>query len=135
MKGKIMEKWKKVINDCFGGKRCETLLTISENDGLQIELSNSEKKLKIVFGNAQAIRFLDERLVQNFLYDSITIDENDNTSFDGIMYEITNGEFNNFIDKISYGMSKELAMKHYIIITQNYNIEILTQWKPDIICE
>ncbi len=130
-----MEKWKKVINDCFGGKRCETLLTISENDGLQIELSNSEKKLKIVFGNAQAIRFLDERLVQNFLYDSITIDENDNTSFDGIMYEITNGEFNNFIDKISYGMSKELAMKHYIIITQNYNIEILTQWKPDIICE
>lgn len=130
-----MEKWKKVINDCFGEKRCETLLTISENDGLQIELSNSEKKLKIVFGNAQAIRFLDEGLVQNFLYDNITIDGNDNTSFDSIMYEITNGEFNNFIDKISYGMSKELAMKHYIIITQNYNIEILTQWKPDIICE
>ena len=111
------------------------MLTVSENDGLQIELSNSEKKIKIVFGNAQAIRFLDEGLVQSFLYDNITIDGNDNISFDNIMYEIKNGEFNNFIDKISYGMSKELGMKHYIIITQNYNIEILTQWKPDIICE
>lgn len=111
------------------------MLTISENNGLQIELSNSEKKIKILFGNAQAIRFLDEGLVQNFLYDNVNIDGNNDISFDNIMYEITNGEFYNFIDKISYGMSKELAMKHYIIITQNYNIEILTQWNPDIICE
>ena len=130
-----MEKWRKILNDCFEGKKCETLLTISENNGLQIELSNSEKKIKIVFGNAQAIRFLDEGLVQNFLYDNVNIDGNNDISFDNIMYEITNGEFYNFINKISYGMSKELAMKHYIIITQNYNIEILTQWNPDIICE
>lgn len=105
---------------------------MGEDNGLEIKLSNSEKIINILLGNVQAIRFLDEGLVQNLLYDNVYIGDKEVISFENIMYEIIDGEFYNFVDKISYGMAKELKMKHYIIITQNYNIEILTQWEPDI---
>ena len=36
------------------------------------------------------------------------------------------------INQISDGYGEALNLKHYVVITQNYNIDIATEWEPTI---
>lgn len=49
-------------------------------------------------------------------------------------YEVQEGEFGKQINKISTGYAEHLNLKHYVVITQNYNIDIVTEWEPAILC-
>lgn len=127
-----MEKWKKVLPSVYNNLCYKTLLTMGEDEGLRIILNNPQNTINLFFGNIYALRFLDEGIVQKKLYDEVYMNDETIKSFDGVLYEIENGEFFNFMNNISFDMATTYNIKHYIIITQNYNIEILTQWKPDI---
>lgn len=52
--------------------------------------------------------------------------------FKDVIYEVVQGEFEKQIRKISAGYVEVLKEKHYVIITQNYNIDIIAEWKPEI---
>ena len=41
-------------------------------------------------------------------------------------------EFLEQINQISDGYGEALNLKHYVVITQNYNIDIVTEWEPTI---
>lgn len=41
-----------------------------------------------------------------------------------------NGNFIKQINKISDGYGEILNLKHYVLITQNYNVDIVTEWEP-----
>lgn len=47
--------------------------------------------------------------------------------FQNVIYEIQEGKFGNQISEISDGYAEYLGLKHRIIITQNYNIDIVTE--------
>lgn len=42
------------------------------------------------------------------------------------------GEFAKQIQSISDGYWETLDAKHYVVITKNYNIDIITEWEPEI---
>ena len=52
--------------------------------------------------------------------------------FQNIIYEVQDGEFSEQINQISDGYGEALNLKHYVVITQNYNIDIVTEWEPTI---
>ncbi len=52
--------------------------------------------------------------------------------FPNIIYQIKNGEFYEFSKKIAGELCDLLELKHYVIITMNYIIEVITQWEPEI---
>lgn len=52
--------------------------------------------------------------------------------FQNIIYEVQGGEFAEQINKISDGYGEVLKLRHYVVITQNYNVDIVTEWEPKI---
>ena len=46
--------------------------------------------------------------------------------------EVIGGEFAKQIQSISDGYWETLDAKHYVVITKNYNIDIITEWEPEI---
>ena len=54
------------------------------------------------------------------------------TIFVRMTFYIKDGEFAEQINQISDGYGEVLNLKHYVVITQNYNIDIVTEWEPTI---
>ena len=108
-----MEKWKEVFVGIIPKAVYQVQLINGEKQGLTIKLSSSQTCVMINFGMVQAVRMLDEGIVQSNLYS-----EN----------EIRKYKEN----QISDGYGEALNLKHYVVITQNYNIDIVTEWEPTI---
>lgn len=129
---KDMERWKEVFVGKIPKSVYQMQLVNGEKQGLTIELSNRYICVMIKFGMVQAVRMLDEGIVQNNLYSDNEIRKYKNNNFQNIIYEVHDGEFAKQIDRISGGYGKILNLKHYVVITQNYNLDIVTEWDPII---
>lgn len=127
-----MEKWKVVCQGLIPQDTYQVCLTNGEEKGLIVELSSEKYQIKIDFGIVRAVRILDEGIVQTDLYSDKEIAKFKNEHFRDVIYEIENGEFKQKIKKIADGFL-DVNVKHYIIITQNYNIEVITEFIPEII--
>lgn len=53
-------------------------------------------------------------------------------NFSNIIYKVKEGEFGKLIRKVSTGLYDVLGLEHYIIITTNYLIEVISKWEPNI---
>lgn len=129
-----MEKWQKVYEGIIPAGNYSVNLQNGETDGLIITLSSMSHDVKIDFGVVSAIRMLDEGLVQCELYDDTQIQEQRKENFNNTIYRIEGGEFGDFARKIGGELYEGFGYKHlhYIIITMNYVIEVITEWEPNI---
>lgn len=127
-----MEKWKEVFVDTIPKAVYQMQLINGEKQGLTIELSSSQTCVMINFGMVQAVRMLDEGIVQSNLYSDNEIQKYKNNDFQNIIYEVQDGEFAEQINQISDGYGEVLNLKHYVVITKNYNVDIVTEWEPTI---
>ena len=127
-----METWKEVFIGKIPKGVYQIQLVNGEKQGLTIELSNDNVCIMIKFGIIQALRMLDEGIVQNNLYSDHELKKYKDNNFQNIIYEVQQGEFGKQINMISDSYGDVLNLKHYIIITQNYNIDIVTEWEPTI---
>lgn len=127
-----MEKWKEVFGGIIPKAVYQVQLINGEKQGLTIKLSSSQTYVMINFGMVQAVRMLDEGIVQSNLYSENEIRKYKDNDFRNIIYEVQDGEFSEQINQISDGYGEALNLKHYVVITQNYNIDIVTEWEPTI---
>jgi len=127
-----MEKWREIFIGEIPKDDYEMHLTNGEKQGLIIELSGSQACVTIKFGIVYAVRMLDEGIVQSDLYCDSEINKYKNNKFQNVIYEVQNGEFGKQINRISDGYGNFLNLKHYVVITQNYNVDIVTEWEPTI---
>ena len=79
-----------------------------------------------------AVRILDEGIALNDLFDDEQIKDYRKVQFDNTIYQIIDGEFDGFVRKIGGELYDYLNFKHYIVISLNFIIEIITEWEPDI---
>ena len=127
-----MEKWKEVFGGIIPKAVYQVQLINGEKQGPTIKLSSSQTCVMINFGMVQAVRMLDEGIVQSNLYSENEIRKYKDNDFRNIIYEVQDGEFSEQINQISDGYGEALNLKHYVVITQNYNIDIVTEWEPTI---
>lgn len=127
-----MEKWKEVFGGIIPKAVYQVQLINGEKQGLTIKLSSGQTCVMINFGMVQAVRMLDEGIVQSNLYSENEIRKYKDNDFRNIIYEVQDGEFSEQINQISDGYGEALNLKHYVVITQNYNIDIVTEWEPTI---
>ena len=127
-----MEKWKEVFVGTIPKAVYQVQLINGEKQGLIIELSSSQTCVMINFGMVQAVRMLDEGIVQSNLYSENETQKYKDNDFQNIIYEVQDGEFAEQINQISDGYGEVLNLKHYVVITQNYNIDIITEWEPTV---
>ena len=127
-----MEKWKEVFVGIIPQGNYQTQITNGEDKGLILELKSEDSHIVLNFGMVQAVRMLDEGIVQSNLYSENEIRKYKDNDFQNIIYEVQDGEFSGQINQISDGYGEALNLKHYVVITQNYNIDIVTEWEPTI---
>lgn len=127
-----MERWKEIFAGKIPKGVYQLQLVNGEKQGLLIGLSNNYVNVNIKFGIVQAVRMLDEGIVQHNLYSDTEIEKYKNNNFENVIYEVQSGNFGEQINEISGDYGKILDLKHYVVITQNYNIDIVTEWEPII---
>lgn len=127
-----MERWKEVFVGVISQGNYQTQITNGEDKGLVIELRSNSNNIVLNFGVVQAIRMLDEGIVQKELYSDSEIERFKKDGFKNVIYEVVDGEFSKQIENIADGYWETLDTKHYVMITQNYNIDIVTEWEPEI---
>lgn len=127
-----MEIWKEVFVGAIPKAAYQVQLINGEKQGLTIELLSSQTCVMINFGMVQAVRMLDEGIVQSNLYPENEIRKYKDNDFQNIIYEVQDGEFSEQINQISDGYGEALNLKHYVVITQNYNIDVIAEWEPTI---
>ena len=127
-----MENWNAVFDGIIPQDNYKTQITNGEDKGLIIELKSNNHHVVMNFGVVQAIRMLDEGIVQNELYSYNEVEKFKKDGFKNVIYEVIGGEFAKQIQNISDEYWETLDAKHYVVITQNYNIDIITEWEPEI---
>jgi len=127
-----MEIWKAAFPGMIPEDKYQTQLSNGEEKGLVIKLKGKKHEVFLKFGVVQAVRMFDEGIVQTDLYSGQQFDILKKEGFKDVIYEVVHGEFEEQVRKISAGYVEVLKEKHYVIITQNYNIDIITEWKPVI---
>lgn len=127
-----MEKWKEVFAEKVPKGVYEIQMINGEKQGLVIELSNHNNKIYLRFGAVFAVRMLDEGMVQSGLYSHSEIAKFKEKNFANVIYEVEEGQFKKQINEISDGYGEILSLKHYVVITQNFNVDVVTQWEPII---
>lgn len=127
-----MEKWKEVFVGIIPQGNYQTQITNGEDKGLVIELRSNNNNIVLNFGVVQAVRMLDEGIVQKELYSDSEVEHFKKDGFKNVIYEVVDGEFSKQIENIADGYWEILDMRHYVVITQNYNIDIITEWEPKI---
>ena len=127
-----MEKWKEVFIGKIPKAIYQIQLTNGEKQGLVIELSSEQIHVIIKFGIVQAVRMLDEGIVQSNIYSDNEIAKYKGNGFQNIIYEVQEGEFVKQVRNISNSYGEFFDLKHYVVITENYNVDIVTEWEPTI---
>ena len=127
-----MEIWQAVFPDIIPKDNYQTQLSNGRFQGLILELKGRFHCVDLKFGIVQAIRILDEGIVQNDLYSCSSLSNLKSEGFKDIIYEVIDGEFGKQIQNISCGYYDALEERHYVIITNDYNIDVVTEWQPEI---
>ena len=127
-----MKNWHEVFIGKIPKAVYQMQLINGEKQGLIIELSSADVCVMIKFGIVHAVRMLDEGIVQSGLYSESEIKRYKEDGFSNVIYEVKHGEFAKHINQVSGGYGKALNLKHYVVITQNYNVDIVTEWEPPV---
>ena len=127
-----MEIWQAVFPDIIPKENYQTQLSNGRFQGLILKLKGRFHCVVLKFGIVQAIRILDKGIVQNDLYSCSNLSNLKSEGFKDIIYEVIDGEFGKQIQNISCGYYDTLEERHYVIITNDYNIDVVTEWQPEI---
>jgi len=128
-----MENWIEVHKDVIPPGKYTTVVKCGEEDGVMISLESREYSIKIEFGALSALRILDEGMVLQDLYCKSEFEKYDADKFANTIYKVEGGDFEKFIKKITGETVYDyIEYKHYIIITLNYYIEVVSRWEPGI---
>lgn len=128
-----MENWKAALSGQIPKGNYTTELLNGEAEGLVLKLRSDQVEIVIHFGYVRAVRMLDEGLVQGQLYGETELAKFKSEEFPLVIYEISDGEFERRIRIVAGDMWATLVNpKHYIVITQNYNIDIITEGEPSV---
>jgi hypothetical protein len=106
-----------------------------EDAGLIIELEykkDTNEKVIIDFESTEAMRIVEEGLYLTGVFQDEEIGKYKENEFESVMYEIEDGEFGNFIKGTSAGLYEHFQLKHFIIITINFVIEVINGTDPKI---
>lgn len=128
----LIETWREVFENKIPKSQYKIELQNGEEKGLVIKLISTRNNVLLNFGAVSAFRMLDEGIALNGLFDDEQIKKFRYTGFTNVIYQIVEGNFDHFIQQIGGGLYEYLNLKHYVIISENYIVEIITEWEPDI---
>ncbi len=129
----VIEIWKEILKGKIPYDKYIVLLENGEEKGLSVKLLSDNHEVHILFGSVEAVRMLDEGILLGELFSDTAIIEYKKQNFSNVIYQIEEGQFGELIKQSAGTLSGILDFKHYIIVTLNYVIEVVTEWQPEIV--
>ena len=129
-----MEIWQEFFKGRIPKAIYETNIKFGEKTGLIIELLNDDTII-IDFGNIISFRVLEEGFVQTDIYQKDEVDKYKDSGFSNVIYRVEEGKYAKYIEEIADGYMNIIDYYHFIIITQNYNVDIITEYLPELYIE
>ena len=127
-----MEYWKEIFKDMIQEDYYEVKLINGEEYGLIIKFQGKYNAFSVKFGEVKAVRMIDEGIVQTDIYSENEVQKYKKEKFKNMIYEVVGGQFKDEIKSISEGYLDVMDVKHYVIVTMNYNIDIISEGEPEI---
>lgn len=127
-----MEKWEEYFKGTIPKAIYETNIRFGEKNGMILELLNDDDIITIEFGNIISFRVLEEGYVQTDVYCKKEIEKYKRGNFENVIYKVEGGKYAKDIMEIADGYLDIIDYYHFIIITQNYNIDVITAYLPEI---
>lgn len=127
-----MEKWEEVYKGIIPVGKYQASVQNGDEFGLTIKLESNEYCVNIFFGGGASLRMLEEGIVLENIFSGDDAKKYEKDKFYNVIYKIQDSEFNKFIKSISNELFDFLKLKHYVVVTMNYIIEVITQWEPEI---
>ena len=128
-----MERWIEYCKGIIKKDDYETKIEFGEENGLVIRLLGKRNSVQMIFGNVYSFRIIEEGMVQTDIYFEEELSKYREDGFSNVIYQITDGKYALEIDKISEGYVGAMGYYHFVLITLNYNIDILAMEEPEII--
>ena len=112
----------------------ETIIKLinGEEYGLIIKFQGKYNAFSVKFGEVKAVRMIDEGIVQTDIYSENEVQKYKKEKFKNMIYEVVGGQFKDEIKSIADGYLDVMDVKHYVIVTMNYNIDIISEGEPEI---
>ena len=126
-----MEKWYEFKKGSIP-EDIYTVLLQNGEEGLTVKLAGHDNVVEILFGCVRAIRMLDEGVVIDGFYSQDAVEEYKENKFDNVIYSVNDGNFKKEVLASSGGFYSESDLKHYIVVNQNFCIDVITEWEPTI---
>ena len=127
-----MEKWEEYFKGIIPKATYETSISFGEKNGLILNLINKNDVITIEFGSVISFRVLDEGYVQTDIYSLTEVEKYKRDKFANVIYKVNGGKYAKDVKKIADGYLDNSDYNHFIVITQNYNIDIITDFLPEI---
>jgi len=127
-----MEKWCEYCKGVIPKGIYTTNITFGEEKGLIIQLISKKDNIIVDFGCVISYRVIEEGYMQTGVYDYNEIVKFKKGGFSNVIYMVENGEYDSDIRRIAGGYMDVSDHYHFVIITQNYCIDIITAFLPDI---
>lgn len=130
-----MEKWKEINQDIIPKGEYITDLRYGEDHGLIVTLVNHQFSITLDFGVVVSIQSIDEGVMITPPYADEPFSLYWNKHFDTILYQIENSSYHEYIHQITKTLYKKKELRHYLLVTLNYFINIISIWGIDISVE
>ena len=117
------------IVDSIAGSEMSFRYEVERERGYQIVKYNA---FSVKFGEVKAVRMIDEGIVQTDIYSENEVQKYKKEKFKNMIYEVVGGQFKDEIKSIADGYLDVMDVKHYVIVTMNYNIDIISEGEPEI---
>lgn len=127
-----MEKWMETCKGDIPKGKYLAEVRNGEEEGLVILLECEVYSVKIDFGAIPAVRMLDEGILLQGTFDESELMRYKNDNFSNTIYKIEDGQFERSVRDMSGEFYDISNFEHYLIITLNYVIEVISEWEPDI---
>lgn len=127
-----METWEEIFKSVIPVGIYQVSVKNGEETGLLIGLESKEYFVNINFGAVSALRMLDEGIILDNLFDTNEVLRYKENGFSNVIYKINDGDFSKSIKNYCKELYDYLDLKHYLIVTMNYVIEVVADFEPEI---
>lgn len=128
-----MERWIEAFKGRIPKDNYIVNLIFGEENGLIVRLTNKNKySIEIDFGNVKSFRVLDEGIVIDGVFSECETNKFKNGNFSNVIYEIRDGVYLKDVLSFAGPFAPYLDLKHYVVVSMNFVIEIITEWEPKL---
>lgn len=126
------EIWIPVCRGKVPADSYQAVTASQEGSVLTIILTGGKHTVQMEFKQVCGVRSLDKNVIPDGIYSEQELDRLRLDKYSNVVYQIENGEFLSFALNGARGKVRSMYTKHFIVILENYVMEILADYEPDI---